>query len=73
MESDGDNGVERAEKLALLARLKREHRRLDEEITALRENGAYDMLKLGRMKKIKLKLKDEIVALENSLTPDIIA
>lgn len=46
---------------------------LDDEIIALRENGAADMLKIRRMKKIKLKLKDRIAAIEDSLTPDIIA
>ncbi len=56
-----------------LAKLKTEHRQLDSEINALRETGAVDMLKIGRMKKIKLKLKDKISALEDSLTPDIIA
>jgi len=56
-----------------LATLKSEHRQLDAEINALRETGAVDMLKIVRMKKIKLKLKDKIAALEDSLTPDIIA
>lgn len=56
-----------------LGKLKDEHRRLDNEINALRETGAVDMLKIVRMKKIKLKLKDKIAALEDSLTPDIIA
>lgn len=62
-----------AELLALLNRLRVEHRRVDEEIQALIENGATDMLKIRRMKKIKLSMKDQIVYLENQLTPDIIA
>ncbi len=62
-----------AELVALLQKLRREHRMLDEEITALRETGAVDMLKIVRMKKIKLKLKDRIAAIEDMLTPDIIA
>ena len=33
----------------------------------------YDMLKIGRMKKIKLSIKDQITYIENQLTPDIIA
>jgi len=35
--------------------------------------GAVDMLKIGRMKKIKLRLKDRIARIEDLLTPDIIA
>ncbi len=73
MDSDGEDTLEREEKLALLARLKTEHRQLDEEIAALYEIGVYDMLKIGRMKKLKLKIKEEIVVIENSLMPDIIA
>jgi len=32
-----------------------------------------DMLKLKRMKKAKLSVKDQIAYLENMLTPDILA
>lgn len=56
-----------------LKQLRDEHRQLDNEIRALRETGAVDMLKIGRMKKVKLRLKDRIAAIEDSLTPDIIA
>jgi len=62
-----------AELEALLARLRLEHRRIDDEIRALTENGVADMLKVRRMKKIKLSMKDQITYLENQLTPDIIA
>ena len=57
----------------LLANLKEEHRRIDIEIEALEETGVIDVLKIKRMKKIKLSIKDQIVFLENQLTPDIIA
>ena len=57
----------------LLARLKGEHARIKSEINALQENGSLDMLKLRRMKKIKLSIKDQIRYLENQVTPDIIA
>ncbi len=74
---DSDNDAEaepsEAELLALLKRLRVEHRRIDKEIEALIQNGAADMLKIKRMKKIKLSIKDQIVYLENQLTPDIIA
>jgi len=53
--------------------LKEEHRRIDNEIGALEETGVTDVLKVKRMKKIKLSIKDQIVFLENQLTPDIIA
>lgn len=56
-----------------LQQLRDKHRQLDNEINALREIGAIDMLKIGRMKKVKLRLKDRIAAIEDSLTPDIIA
>jgi hypothetical protein len=51
--------------------LKAEHRRLDEEITALRENGAGDQLEIARLKKRKLLLKDQISRLESQLIPDL--
>lgn len=57
----------------ILSNLKLEHRRIDTEIKALQEIGATDMLKISRMKKIKLSLKDQITFIENQITPDIIA
>lgn len=68
-----DNEPSEADMQALLRKLKSEHRRIDQEITALQENGVTDMLKIKRMKKIKLSLKDQVTYLENILTPDIIA
>ena len=53
--------------------LRREHRRIDHEIEALVETGVTDIVKISRMKKIKLSMKDKIAYLENQLTPDIIA
>lgn len=53
--------------------LKAEHRRLDEEIGALIEQGAGDQLELARLKKRKLLLKDEIQVLSDRIIPDIIA
>jgi len=68
---DDDPSQEELE--VLLTTLRLEHRRIDTEIKALIETGVSDMLKVGRMKKIKLSLKDQIVFIENQLTPDIIA
>ena len=58
---------------SLLERLKTEHRAIDREIKAMIETGVMDMLKIKRMKKIKLAMKDKIIFIENQITPDIIA
>ena len=57
----------------VLALLKAEHRRLDEEIELLRTTGNVDQLELARMKKRKLSLKDEIQMISDRMIPDIIA
>ena len=57
----------------VLAMLKVEHRRLDEEIEHFRVSGNCDQLELARMKKRKLALKDEIQQLADRIVPDIIA
>lgn len=62
-----------ADLLALLKRLRVEHRVIDNEINAMIETGVKDMLKIKRMKKIKLSMKDRIAFIENQITPDIIA
>jgi hypothetical protein len=56
-----------------LVRLRMEHRDLDAAIEALRSLAAPDQLQLARLKKRKLRLKDEIAMLEDQLIPDIIA
>ena len=53
--------------------LKREHRDLDEAISALELSGRPDQLTLRRLKKQKLALKDQIVKFEDQLIPDILA
>ncbi len=52
---------------------RREHRDLDDAITALTERSTADPLTLQRLKKRKLRLKDKIARIEDRLTPDIIA
>jgi len=56
-----------------LAVFKRQHRDLDEAISALQEKGTGDQLTIKRLKKQKLLLKDKIALIEDRLTPDIIA
>ncbi|ANU08738.1 YdcH family protein [Paraurantiacibacter namhicola] len=56
-----------------LAVLKTEHRDLDAAIAALGANDNSDQLRIARLKKRKLQLRDRISALEDLLTPDIIA
>ena len=56
-----------------LATLRNEHRDLDTAIDALRSMAAPDQLQLARLKKRKLRLKDEIAVLEDMRVPDIIA
>lgn len=53
--------------------LRVEHRDLDAAIIALAEGTASDQLQLARLKKRKLRLRDEIAWCEDQLLPDIIA
>jgi hypothetical protein len=52
---------------------RREHRDLDDAIAALGERATADQLTLKRLKKRKLRLRDQIAMIEDRLTPDIIA
>lgn len=57
--------------------LKTEHRDLDAAIAALTEaariSAAGDQLQIARLKKRKLRLRDQIAIIEDTLLPDIIA
>lgn len=53
--------------------LRTEHRDLDAAISALTDAGSTDQLQIARLKKRKLRLKDQISLIEDSLLPDIIA
>lgn len=70
---DMPDALSEADMTSLLKRLKAEHRAIDREIKAMVETGVMDMLKIKRMKKIKLAMKDKITFIENLITPDIIA
>ena len=67
-----DTEVERElrEKIEVLIQ---EHRDLDAAIDALLTKASADLLQVQRLKKHKLKLKDEISALQDMIIPDIIA
>lgn len=56
-----------------LAGLRIEHRDLDAAISALSSTDKQDQLQIARLKKRKLRLKDQIAMIEDFLTPDIIA
>lgn len=60
-----------------LEALKSEHRDLDTAIGALieagRERGHLDQLQIARLKKRKLRIRDQIALVEDTLLPDIIA
>jgi hypothetical protein len=48
-----------------------EHKDLDDALELMQEKTFIDELQIGRLKKRKLKLKDEIKLLESKLIPDI--
>jgi hypothetical protein len=56
-----------------LETLRIEHRDLDCAISALALSPRPDQLQLARLKKRKLRLRDEIIYFENLLIPDILA
>lgn len=70
MESIDGSGIPAASRLV---RLRLEHRDLDAAIEALRATPAPDQLQIARLKKRKLRLRDEIALLEDQMIPDIIA
>lgn len=53
--------------------LRIEHRDLDAAIIALGDGAVPDQLQLARLKKKKLRLRDEIAWCEDQIIPDIIA
>ena len=56
-----------------IAIMESEHRDLDSVIERLGEVLPFDQLKLQRLKKRKLVLKDEMTRLRSRILPDIIA
>ncbi|WP_419825816.1 DUF465 domain-containing protein [Sphingomonas sp.] len=64
---EGDEGDRR------LSMLRQEHRDLDAAIAALAAMPQPDQIQIARLKKRKLRLKDEIAVLQDAILPDIIA
>jgi hypothetical protein len=58
---------------SMLEALKAEHRHLDERIQSLLTEALADQLEIARLKKQKLRLKDQIQRIIDSNIPDIIA
>lgn len=58
---------------ARLAEARQDHADLDAAVQAIALSPLPDMLLIGRLKRKKLALKDEIFRIEDLLTPDIIA
>lgn len=71
--SDSDNNSENVTTLnnLSLVELRRRHRELDEEIVHLSELPNTDQIRLKRLKKQKLHLKDAIERMRSELIPDI--
>lgn len=66
-----DNDTQAEELHQKLAELRTEHRDLDDVIERLTENLYVDQLRLRRIKKRKLQLKDLIARIESELIPDL--
>ncbi len=56
-----------------LAHLESERQDLDEVITRIAKTPAFDQLEVQRLKKRRLRIRDEIVKLRGKILPDIIA
>ena len=65
--------IDEAKLQDLLEKLRTEHRDLNAQIDAIEAGASTHHLELNLMKRKKLFLKDEIIAIENKLLPDIIA
>ena len=66
-----DDEADQAIIRARIAELRQRHGDLDDTITTLQEAPYVDQLRLRRLKKQKLQLKDELARLESLLIPDL--
>ncbi len=65
--------METDELIERLHTISEEHRDLDTAIAALSREAGHDQVQLARLKKRKLRLRDEIADLRDRIRPDIIA
>ena len=71
MERDDEGGRGPDDIARWLEELRVEHRDLDDVIEYLEQTGHLDRMKVRRLKKRKLKLRDMIARLESRLIPDL--
>jgi hypothetical protein len=69
---DDENSIHTALRQRI-GELQMEHRDLDDAIARLSENPLPDQLRMQRLKKRKLLLKDQLTHLERQLDPDVLA
>jgi hypothetical protein len=65
-----EEAMPKAAMLHRLAELKLEHSDLDDVISRVTDDPGHDELRLRRLKKRKLLLKDQIAWLERQIDPD---
>lgn len=70
MDSTIDNTPNQHQQLAIL---RLDHRELDERINELIESREVNQFEISRLKKRKLRLKDQIAKLESQIIPDLLA
>jgi hypothetical protein len=70
-DTDDKVNTELFQRLERLRELRIEHRDLDDVISRLQLDLRVDELRLKRLKKRKLLLKDQIIRLESELIPDL--
>ena len=73
VEEDKLGPEEEARIRAEIVTLREEHQDLDDAVRALESLPRPDQIRIARLKKKKLTLRDQIATLEDRLTPDIIA
>ena len=71
--NDDDSKAAPAAVAASIAALRQEHADLEASIAALENQPVPDQLLIVRLKRKKLALREQIVVLEDQITPDIIA
>lgn len=66
-----DEEIEEIKKTILL--LKAEHKALETKIIEISSSSEFSQIEVQRLKKQKLKIKDQLTHLENMMYPDSIA